>query len=383
MRLVSHDPISIIWQTLARYESRELAKKLLLRKSIRSDVPALSEECLEQKAIALAYCLRNAKEYCSVQPTSLTTAATLNYYGCIWLAAATAVANPTLDVSLASLEESSKSGHGLRNLPPGQGSFPDNECVYISQKGLFVEYLKWTGLSSKEVKSICMPGAYPETVEEADQNLLIRLPDLFARIPELWAVFQEISDKPSVTYSVGLDSGPNQEENMEDAKAKSGAAIPPFTLERTRNYSWIAVYGPTSVDAEFYTASGLPLVNMQKRKMLNQEYWSGKLFHPPGTFWTDTLKVYRSPQTQDLHWIQPLLNKIADPIALHLILLYHLSILARYRPAIWREILEGRYDAYRSLILSYNDVLARVVPQLVLERIIGAGVRVSLPGTLG
>jgi hypothetical protein len=78
-------------------------------------------------------------------------------------------------------------------------------------------------------------------------------------------------------------------------------------------------------------------------------------------------------------WIKPLLTSIVDPFALQLMLLYELSILARYRPAVWRDVLEGSLDHYRTLILGNNAVVARVIPEFVLTRIVGRPVHVTTP----
>jgi len=72
---------------------------------------------------------------------------------------------------------------------------------------------------------------------------------------------------------------------------------------------------------------------------------------------------------------------VNDVFALHLVLLYALSILARYRPAVWQEVVEGELDQYRSLIAGYYDVFQRVVPELALKRISDRPVAVTQPGS--
>ena len=63
-------------------------------------------------------------------------------------------------------------------------------------------------------------------------------------------------------------------------------------------------------------------------------------------------------------------------------LLYQLSILTRYRPAVWREIIEGEQNAFRPLILGYNTVFSRVIPEIVLRRIAREQVHITIPGSL-
>ena len=59
-------------------------------------------------------------------------------------------------------------------------------------------------------------------------------------------------------------------------------------------------------------------------------------------------------QLPNVRLFKPVTN-IDDIFAIHLMLLYELSILARYRPAVWRRILESNLDGYRSLLIGYND----------------------------
>ena len=79
-------------------------------------------------------------------------------------------------------------------------------------------------------------------------------------------------------------------------------------------------------------------------------------------------------------WIKPLFGSVSNIFAIHLVLLYALSILARYRPAVWREVMEGSLDHYQSIIAGYYDVFQRVLPQLALEMIGKRPVHVALPG---
>lgn len=46
-----------------------------------------------------------------------------------------------------------------------------------------------------------------------------------------------------------------------------------------------------------------------------------------------------------------------------------LSIWVRYRPALWRELTEGKYDIYKSLISNFLIVVERIIPNIALNRI--------------
>jgi hypothetical protein len=57
-----------------------------------------------------------------------------------------------------------------------------------------------------------------------------------------------------------------------------------------------------------------------------------------------------------------------------------LSIIVRYRPKLWREITEGELTQYMALLRGYLSVVDRVVPELVLGRILGREIRWAIPG---
>ena len=78
------------------WESKELARKLLDERAEKQRI-ALSKDLRERKAIALSYCIRNARENLLTNNVSLTTETTSFYYGCLWLASAVAVADPSTD----------------------------------------------------------------------------------------------------------------------------------------------------------------------------------------------------------------------------------------------------------------------------------------------
>lgn len=52
----------------------------------------------------------------------------------------------------------------------------------------------------------------------------------------------------------------------------------------------------------------------------------------------------------------------------NLVLIALVSIWTRYRPNLWREISEGKYDQYRSIFGTLIDVAERVIPNEFLNR---------------
>jgi len=85
-------------------------------------------------------------------------------------------------------------------------------------------------------------------------------------------------------------------------------------------------------------------------------------------YWHQKLALHKSAMC-GASWISPVCGCIVDNLALHFMILYGLSILARYRPRRWREVTEGNLDQYRSLISFYLQTYERVVPEIALETI--------------
>ena len=81
-------------------------------------------------------------------------------------------------------------------------------------------------------------------------------------------------------------------------------------------------------------------------------------------------------------WVAPIFGDLSDPLAIHLMLLYQLSILSRYRPAVWREVIEGNFDQYKMLITAYFRAFTRVIPEFALNRILDEQLNVAMPGSL-
>jgi hypothetical protein len=350
MRLVTEDPINTLWETLSRFKSVSLAERHLKDRA-RKQGFELETEQLRQKAVALAYCIRNARENFRLPAASLTTSTTLNYYGCMWLASAVSVADPSSDAQLARLERHTKFGHGLKNISDDNGTFPDNQYICIAESGFFLQFLKWCKLLPTESSSVCLPGRLPANFDEIpneNRRFLVSLAELFARIPELRDDYEYVTGERAKNFPIFYDSSPNQEENTEDELARNTSqGIPPFTraFTRRRDYTWIGIHGSLDYPAEYLVECGPPLTELTIRDVGIDKYWSGKLAHPPGANWFDHLAIYKL-HVSSMSWIAPILGEIADPLAIHLMLLYKLSILARYRPAIWREIIEGELDPY-------------------------------------
>lgn len=375
--ILSENPIQQIWTQLSAWESRNLARKLIEERAQKAGV-ALADDIMHGKAQALSYCIRTARENVRNPGTALTVGSVCNYYGCMWLAAAMLAADPKNNIDLSRLEEITKRGHGLGNLH-GEGHFPQNEYLYVREGGFFREFLKARGVSREGLSEISVAGAQPPPptdMPKEQRERLISLDSLFARIPELRAIYEYVSGVPALSFGV-YHASINMGENVEDRRA-AGELFGPH--QRKRDYTWLGVTGSAYMSKDCFERAKLPLTEIDFRTYAGKSEWTGKLMHPAGTWWYDHIPLHRSAMT-GTSWISPVLGHIGDAFTINLMLLYGLSILARYRPAIWREVVEGELDQYRPLVVGYADIAQRVLPELALRDISQRRIHVTLPGS--
>lgn len=379
LRILSENPLDQIWTQLSLWESVNLARKLIRERADRLGV-SIDLDLLERKALALSYCIRTSRENIRNPFGGLTVGNVCNYYGCMWLAAATLAADPSNDVDLKRLDEFTKRGHGLGNIAATEGDFPDNEFLYVRESGFFREFLKASGVDRSTLANLSLAGGRLPPVSDmgADQRpRLLPLDGLLARIPELTSIYEYVTGRSSLTFGIHHSSR-NMGENIDDARA--GNRYDRMIPQRTRDYTWLDVYGSGRMTEEHIHENGPPLRDVEWGEYAGQWQWRGKLFHPSDTRWYDYMTLHKSAMTGTC-WIKPMFAGVDDVFALHLVLLYALSILARYRPAVWREVIEGKLDQYRSLIAGYHHVFQRVVPELALKRISDRLVVVTQPGS--
>jgi hypothetical protein len=377
--IVSDSPIEGIWTQLSLWESQTLASKLIRSKTENQNA-IISGETVERKAASLAYCLRNAREYLRRTQVTITPRVVANYYGCMWLASAILVANPQNDFDLEKLEQVTKSGHGLGNIVDEQGQFPENEFVYVREGGFFPEFLRAQGLSRADLNEVKIPGAPIKDVtalEPSRSSRLISIVDILARIPELQTTFEYVTDRPALSFSIA-QALYNHQEDEEDMRKRAGLPMP---MNRTRDYTWVCLPRTENKSLEFIKRCGPPLQDYELRTFLGETAWEGKLAHPAGELWWSFIKSYKSAMC-GTSWVNPLSGKIDNMFSINLMLLYQLSILARYRPAVWRRIIEGSLDQYRVLVEAYNQVIDRVVPELALSEISGKRVVATSSGSV-
>lgn len=379
LRILSESPLDQIWTQLSLWESANLARKLIRERADRHGL-SIDPDLLERKGLALSYCIRTSRENIRNPFGGHTVGNVCNYYGCMWLAAATLAADPSNDVDLERLEEFTKRGHGLGNIAATEGNFPDNEFLYVRESGFFRQLLKASGVDRSTLANLSLAGGRLPPVSDLDadqRQRLLSLDGILARIPELASIYEYVTNRSSLTFGIHHSSR-NMGEDIEDAKTgnRSGTPMP----KRIRDYTWLDVYGSGPIAEDHIRQNGPPVQDLEWGDYAGHRSWRGKLFHPAASRWYDHITLHKSAMTGTC-WIKPMFTGLNDVFALHLVLLYALSILARYRPAVWRKVIEGELDQYRSLIAGYYDVFQRVVPELALQRIADRPLAVTQPGS--
>lgn len=369
--LITESALDSVWERLSAFESHRVSLRLIHGRLSSCSVQYDSVDP-ESKATALAYCIKNAREYLQLPNTSLTTAATANYYGCLWLAAAEAVSRPESVITLSMIEDVTKKGHGLGNHSAESNVevFPRTEFIFIRPDGFFANFLKWCGASKEEVESISWKKK-PSDADIGDPRL-IPLLGLLSRIPELIETFETVTEidarcfhifhaanglqGASATHPIGI-RGDYSKAHLLDCSLPIENLVelrPLIGLTEYRNCRWAGIVPNLASKTNFW--------DWVRNNPIDQRF-------------------YISPLSGNSYCISPLLGFITSPIALHLMLSYQLSILARYRPAVWREIVEGSLDEYRVLISTYNKIVTRVMPHLVLNAITDRRIRLATPGS--
>ena len=78
----------------------------------------------------------------------------------------------------------------------------------------------------------------------------------------------------------------------------------------------------------------------------------------------------------------PTLGGLREYRTIAAVILYALSIMARYLPSAWRRVEGGDEDQYLALVQASLAVWERLLPEHFLESIAGETVRTAQPGSL-
>jgi len=320
-----------VWREIHTLSDLRIIKERL-KKQAKLDGAALSDAFATQKAKDIQYCIKQAKDYfVSSKSATLVIKPTLIYYGIISLAAALIIYK-NRDKSLNSMKEA----HGLKDKYPDSlqnaysGSVTRNEILKISAEfqpsGTFIE-LKNMNLSEFFTMPIKHNNAadsskdYLQKLNFSSDNpnlINVDLLTLFQNIPEIFKEIKLSLNKDSFTYPgeavISNDSiicrFSNELCTTEDLKQKF-SFIENATLLESNNFYFFQLPRAT------YT-SATPLT---KRDIIGNQFLISDINNPfvSGDFLT------------------------------YYITFFILGSLARYKPALWRIILEDELHGLNTI----------------------------------
>lgn len=379
-QLVAENVSEAVWLRFSRLTSPTLCER-----TIAARAPTLSADVISKKGQELAFAIRSALGYWQSEPGSLNAKVLTRYYALLQITIAEQVASPTSTADLAEIQAHTESGHGLWAMAAPTGTFPGNYMIACRDRGHFYQYCRFRNIELKPFASKARPDSWDKLSEDA-QSRLISLTDLLRRIPELQMLIDETLGLPSLSFHIGSadQNMIEQNERRQEHLKKTGELLfeVPITTPERVTYVGVFPHGQ-KLTVEFLNALDLPLKNIRSVEdaIAGQSYFVGDFTHPNKGRWWDHLETYKSGYS-GTSLIVPFWGGIRDPIIIHLMTLYALSIVVRYLPLLWHEIEDGKLDHIRALIEHYVSIFDHVVPGLAIERITGRRFVAVTPGSL-
>jgi hypothetical protein len=380
-QLVAENVSEAVWLRLRRLTSSTLCERVIAARA-----PTLPAAVITKKGQELAFAIRSALGYWRSEPGSLNAKVLTRYYALLQITIAEQVASPDSTADLAEIQAHTESGHGLWAMAAPEGTFPANYMIACRDRGHFYQYCRFRGIELKPFASKARPDSWDKLSEDAIGRL-ISLADLLRRIPELQLLIDETLGTLPLSFHVG-----HADQNMiEDAERreqhlkKTGQILFDVPIDTPERKTYVSIFPHgQKLTVEFLNKLDLPLRNIRlaEDEITKQSYFVGDFTHPNKGIWWDHLETYKSGYS-GTSLIVPFWGGIRDPIIIHLMTLYALSVVVRYLPLLWHEIEDGRLDHIRALIEHYVSVFDHVLPGLAIERITGRRFIAVTPGSLG
>lgn len=364
--LLSETPIEAIWLRIRQLHSVRLAAKQIAASATRRGAD-ISPAVLGNKAEGVAFALRNATDYFSASQTRNVSQRVLNlYYGTMAFAFAEMLASPAGPASLAQIEEATKRGHGLYTI---DGRTPDIEdlVIGIMRTGFFGHYLQFQG---KDVS--WAPKQKPEdhlALVKYPPDSHVTLAQLFARIPEIADLFQNIFDTPTLWLHPSYDTMANH----------AGFALNGRVMV-SRSYGILTDVSAKLSKEDVASFPG-PISEIKRITSRGKAArYRVAIDHAGHDVCWSALDIHRSPLGPPA-LIKPIFKDVSEYRAICLALLYALSIVVRYRSSVWRRVQEGDLDHMRALIEAFLSVAERVLPEQFLAAVSGTRIYAKQPGS--
>jgi hypothetical protein len=333
--------VKSVWNWLGALSSLEVARRVLAKHPAD---PPISEDASADRARSLAFAVRSAREYFHGNPEgNLTESCLAYYYGLLNLLEALVIVAPSEPHSIAQIENFTRRGHGVHNLSSTDAPFPESEIVYFLNRGFALQYGR--------VRRLELEPLVQKQVDEHHQleRPAFTLKDLLLRVPEIRPATREIW--PTSARCVFLSQwGDHNDGSVELIFAEN---------QNDSDFSPDAVIRSVpELKAEWFS-----------EEAYNQAYRSRLLrVKVPATEKNQIPKPLRSALCLDAY-VEPFIGTTRDMLLVHFLILYLLSIFVRYRPNLWRRVVEGDLDQFRPVVAEYLQCVERMVPNIVLNEL--------------
>ena len=344
-RIFSDSPIRDLWNQISLLCSEDNARNFLEAK-VSKKAP------IDEKAKGISFCIESAREYFQAAPEhNLTTSSLLYYYGTFSLFSALLLANISNSITLAEIEKSSKFGHGLGIIDaPGCPALLAPH-LFLLNRGFLFDFLNLNKIDVSHLLFESKPKKWGHVVKDGE-NKLISFVGLVKRIPELQPLYDEIfGDWPHyLNYRlINYQDGPGEHKTTFEASFSDNSK---YLCEEMIGHILPSLKGAKFIREPDPTSEQLVVSSLSPTQIRKNE----------------KIPWYKSVLCPDVK-IKPLKETIENPLIYHFMLLYFLSILVRYRPNVWRNVISGLTEEYRPLIAKYLRVVERIVPNLFVDQL--------------
>ena len=365
-RLLSETPIEAIWSRLSRLRSTTLARKAICERA-EAEGFKLEAGAALSKGDGVAYAVRNASDYFALKDVGNVSQRILNlYYGCLSFAFAEMLASPTGPSELSVIENITKQGHGLWTFDGIDAGF-GGMAVGPIQSGF---YRAWVdSMRTGSLVTLDRKPKRPSDLETAPTGSWATMEQMFARIPEVGDLFEDIFTGPPAWVTPSYQPTANAGFGLfgSGERAKTSYVLLGDDTGRMTAGDIAALLGPIREIVQVPSGS-------------RARHFRVAIDHPDSDFWWGALDVHQSPFERSA-LILPLFGCVHQYRAICLAILYALSILVRYRPSLWRRVQEGDLDNMRALVEAFLASVERILPQQFLESVTGEKVSVHQPGS--
>ena len=369
-RLTAENPLESVIARLQQFTSVKLAAKLVERRAATEGKSLSSQETMD-KATGVAYSMRSALDYFdSTSSDRLNKRVISLYYGTMAFAQAEMLASASGPIDLDEVEGMTKLGHGLFTFAVPNGGFSGLR-VGVLATGFLPRWMKFLGHDT-----LGYPTRKPRTQGDLNKvplGMVCSLRDLFASMPEIDDLFDEVLGGPPRWISVAYDIRSNVEIPTPSGKAKKTNSTYGLFVDRS---------GKLTVDS--LTNADWPLADIQRVGDYDGTgvAFRARIDHTGHDYWWRVLPIYSSPFGKHRTLLFPTVGGHREYRTIAAVTLYSLSIMARYMPSAWRRIEGGDDDQYLALVKAALAVWERLLPEQFLETIAGETVHTAQPGSL-